>query len=201
MASESASDASADASAANAASLAFEKEKYDDWQDTYGSVQENLSNYYSTLTPEYYEAQGLEQFQKTQQDAMQGVREDLVRRGIADSGIAANIETTAALEAAESKATIRAQAPGIAASEQRQFLQIGLGQNPGASYGQVLSQQASQATSTAQAANQASGQATADAVRVVGTGLADYLNRPTTTPAVDSGGASANYTQDYSNIA
>lgn len=166
------------ASQAEAASLAFEQEKYDDWKDTYGSVQDNLSEYYGTLTPDYYEARGLEAFQQEQQQALEGVRTTLAQRGIEDSGIAAATEIAFAQEGAKERATIRAQAPSLAAEEQRSFLQVGLGQNPGESYSRALANKATSAAGRASGAQEASGQAISSAVTTIGTGLADYFNKP-----------------------
>ncbi len=178
MASRSANKASGRAAAGDEAALGFEQEKYDDWKETYGGIEANLSDYYNNLTPEYFEAQGLEAFQQEQQLALTNVRSTLAQRGITDSGIAAQAEIEFANKGATSRAQIRAQAPGVAASEQRQFLQIGLGQNPGASLSSTLSQQAQQANQRANASQQVAGQATSQAVQSVGTALSDYFNRP-----------------------
>ena len=107
-------------------SIAFERERYADWKSTYGGVEENLSDYFSNLTPDYYAAQGLEAFQTEQQAALDNVRATLAQRGIADSGIAAATEIAFAQEGAERRAEIRAQAPSLAREEQFRFLQAGL---------------------------------------------------------------------------
>lgn len=177
---------------ASQAQMAFEQQKYDDWQETYGPIQDNLANYYGSLTPEYYEAQGLEAFQQEQQAAMQSLEQSLAQRGIADSGIAAAAMTQIAQEGAENRATIRAAAPGIVADEQSRFLQMGLGQNPGASMSSALSQRSMQAGQAATAAQQAFGQSMQGAIKTVGTGLADYFRQPA--PAQPTGTASAGLT-------
>jgi len=182
MGSRASSKASDASSAASEAQIAFEREKYSDWKDTYGGIEDNLSEYYNSLTPDYYEARGLEAFQKEQQLALENVRSTLAQRGIEDSGIAAAAELAFAQEGAVQKANIRATAPSMAAEEQRSFLQIGLGQNPGESFSRTL---ADRATNKANAANQASqyaGQATGQAITAVGTGLSDYLNTRAAVP-------------------
>ena len=200
MTSKSAKDATKVASDASEASLAFERQKYDDFKLVYGDVQDNLSAYYNNLTPEYYEAQGLELFQQEHQDALEQARSSLAQRGIADSGIAAQLEISSAQEQAVQRSTIRQQAPGVVAAEKERFLQIGLGQNPGDSYSRVLSQQATSSAADARASEAAAGEATRAAVTTVGTGLSDYLNRPAAPPPppANAGAVSANYTRDYS---
>lgn len=189
ISSDAAGDASGDASKASEASMAFEQAKYDDWKDTYGTLQDNLADYYTTLTPEYYEVQGLQAFEQEQTLAFAQIESSLAQRGIQDSGIALATELAFASEGAAQRATIRTQAPAIAADEQSRFLRIGLGQNPGESYSRALSQRSTELSGIASAANVASQQATTSAITTVGTGLADYFNRPkpatatpTTTP-------------------
>lgn len=181
MASQSASKSAKSASQASAASIAFEREKYEDWKGTYGGIEENLSSYYNSLTPEFYEARGLEVFQQEQQLALEGVRSTLAQRGIEDSGIAAATEIAFAQEGAIKRADIRTNAPSIAAEEQRSFLQVGLGQNPGESYSRALSSKATTAGANARESSRAAGEAISSAVTTVGTGLADYFNRPEVT--------------------
>jgi hypothetical protein len=186
MSSNSASKAGKTASKADKAAMAFEQQKYDDWKATYGGVEDNLSKYYNSLTPDFYEAQGLEAFQKEQNIAMEKVKSSLAQRGIDDSGIAIATEAAMLGQEAEGRAHIRATAPSMAMEEQRGFLQVGLGQNPGSSLSQTLANRAQSANTTAQNANAAAGQAMGTAVTAVGTALGDYLNKPATptpTPA------------------
>lgn len=180
LASKGASDAADTAAQSSAEQIAFEREKYNDFKATYGGIEENLSEYYSTLTPEYYEARGLEAFQQEQQLELSNIKASLAQRGIEDSGIALATETAFAQQGATGRAKIRAEAPSVAAEEQRSFLQVGLGQNPGTSYSQALSDKARQTETASQAASQVAGQAVGTAITTVGTGLSDYLSRPTT---------------------
>ena len=195
LSSSSASDATGAASDAAEAQLNFERERYADWKDTYGTVENNLSSYFSTLTPEFYAAQGLENFEKEKNVALDRVRENFAQRGITDSGLAAATEVDFATSGAESRAKVRAEAPSVAREEQLRFLQVGLGLSPGSAYSSALSGEASRLSGEASAANLAAGEATSSAVKSVGTALADYFDRPvaqTTTQAPaapsDSGG-------------
>jgi hypothetical protein len=182
----SASKARKSADKANATSMAFEQQKYDDWQEMYGPIQTNLAEYYNNLTPEYYEAVGLENFAMEQEMAMTRLNENLAQRGIdPSSGIAASLTAQTELDAAEGRATIRRDAPRQAAEDKSRFLQIGLGQNPGSSLSSALSNQASSLQSRANAAEQSAGKAIGSAVTTIGTALADYTSTPATpaTPA------------------
>ena len=178
LGSRSASKATAASSASSAASLALEKKKYKDWKKTYGGVEENLSEYYNSVTPDYYEARGLEAFQKEQQFAIEQVNESFAQRGIEDSGIALASDISFAQEGATQRATIRTQAPALAAEEQLGFLQVGLGQNPGQSYSRSLAEKANRDAGAANQANAAAGRAVGNAVSTAGSALADYLATP-----------------------
>lgn len=159
-------------------SLGFEKDKYEDWKDVYGDVQSNLGTYYNTLTPEMYAVRGVEAFNKSNAIEMEKLNNTFVQRGLNTSGTKAAVLLASSLNAAEKKATIRSTADEVVAGEKSRFLQIGLGQNPGASYSQVLAQQAQQANMQARQDSVASAEATGTAVKVVGTALSDYYNKP-----------------------
>lgn len=203
MGAKSADKASERADDAAKKQLAFEQQRYDDWNATYGPIQDNLANYYSTLTPEYFETQNLEAYQQEHQDAVERIREDFAQRGISDSGLAADFEKEAEFERAQTRATIRAAAPGQAAEEKRQFLQVGLGQNPGQSVSSSMAQRASELSATSRQAQIAAGQGAQSAIQAVGTGIDAYINRPNdwTTPDVappapNAGAVSAIYPTD-----
>lgn len=179
IASSSASSARKSAARSEATQVAFAQEQYDDWQEVYGPIQTNLSTYYSSLSPEYYEVQGLEAFEKEQTRANTQLDETLAQRGITDSGIAAQIETEQALSSAETRAQIRTQAPAVAAEEKLRFLQVGLGQSPGAALSQTLAQRTASASERSLQSDIAAGQAAGSAVTAVGTALAGYTATPT----------------------
>lgn len=182
ISSRSADKASKRAADASDAQLAFEYEKYDDWMATYGPIQDNLANYYQNLTPEYYAAVGLEAFEQQQSASMRRVEENLAQRGLADSALSASIEAQSELDAAETRASIRRDAPAAVRQEQANFLAMGLGTNPANSVSQALVQQTSMANQYAQQAEIAAGQAMGSAVNTIGTAAADYFRQnPVTT--------------------
>ena len=121
-ASSSAKKAGKRADAANEERMAWEREQWQEWQDTYGNVEDHLSNYYETLSPTLRTVQGLEAFEKEKNIALTNLRENLDQRGIGTSGIEAQLETNVALNSAEERARIRANAPMEVAKEQSGFL-------------------------------------------------------------------------------
>lgn len=159
--------------------LAFEQQRYDDWQNVFGPVQDNLSKYYQSITPAYYEAAGLEAFQKERDQQLEQLRTNLAQRGLSTSGVMAAIERSSAIDTAQTRANIRREAPAKAAEEQGRFLQIGMGLNPGNSYAAALGQVAQQQQQNANLQQQAAGQAVGSAINTVGSALSDYLNKDT----------------------
>lgn len=173
--SKSASDASDRASkraeALSREQLEWEKEQYNEWKETYGDIEDNLADYYTNLTPELRTVQGLEAYEKKKNLAMDKLNENFAQRGISRSGIAAQTDTTFAIESAAERARIRAEAPMETAREQLAFLQVGLGQDPAGGVSGALSGRASEASQVARDTANAAGSATA-AMWQAGTNLA-----------------------------
>jgi len=144
--------------------LAFAEAQYQDWLDAFGSVQDNLSDYYNSLTPEFFEARNLEAFEKEKTRAMDNLRIGLEQRGIATSGLAADAEADIEFASASERAKIRAEAPMRVAQEQLGFLQTGLGVNPASSVQQVLSNQSVRTAKQADAARAEAADAASAAV-------------------------------------
>lgn len=172
MSSRASSKASQRAADAQNAQLSFDMERYDDWQNIFGGVQENLSNYYSSISPDYYVAAGLEAFEKEREAQMGKLNETLAQRGLSNSGLAATVATEDAISSAEARASIRREAPRQAREDQSRFLQIGMGQNPGSSVSSTLGGIAANAQTQANQASQAAGQAMSSAVSSTGKAIA-----------------------------
>lgn len=175
--SRSSSKASKQAADASQAQLEFEYEKYDDWKATYGAIQDNLANYYQNITPEYYAAIGLEAFEQQQQASMTRIEESLAQRGLSDSPLAASIEAQSELDAAETRASIRRDAPAQARQEQSNFLAMGLGANPANSVSNALAQKANYAQNYATQSEMAAGRAWGNTFSTIGTAAADYFRQ------------------------
>lgn len=190
---------SADAATdANKASLGFEKQKYADWQAVYGDMQKNLGSYYNTLTPDTYAARGIQEFKKSNEAELEKINTTLAQKGLLNSGTEAAVVLASGLNAAEKKAEIRSTADEVVAAEKSRFLQIGLGQNPGASYSQVLANQATQANNRAAQDSATAGKAIGTAVTTIGTALDDYYNKPTTNSPTYIGDVPASTTGNIS---
>lgn len=154
-----------DQQAAEAASLAFQKEQYDRWKGIYGDLEENLGEFYQGLTPDYIAAQGLQEEQKAFQKTMTQVSESLKQMGVSE-GAQADIMARAEIENAQAKAKIRAEAPYKTAELQQSFLALGAG---GAEqYGQALETAAQTAGQTELALSQQAGAESADAFSAAG---------------------------------
>lgn len=168
MSSRASSKASQRAADAQNAQLSFDMERYDDWQNIFGGVQENLSSYYNSISPDYYVAAGLEAFEKEREAQMGKLNETLAQRGLSNSGLAATVATENAISSAEARASIRREAPRQAREDQSRFLQIGMGQNPGSSISSTLGNIATNAQTQANQASQAAGQAMSSAISTTG---------------------------------
>lgn len=172
ISSQASSKASKRAADAQDAQLSFDMERYDDWQNIFGGVQENLANYYNSISPDYYVAAGLEAFEKEREAQMGKLNETLAQRGLSNSGLAATVATENAISSAEARASIRREAPRQAREDQSRFLQIGMGQNPGSSVSSTLGSIATNAQTQANQASQAAGQAMSSAVSSTGKAIA-----------------------------
>lgn len=159
---------------AQGAQLEFDMQRYDDWQNIFGGLQENLSNYYNSISPDYYTAAGLEAFEQEREAQMTRLNETLAQRGLQNSGLAATAKREDAISSAEARASIRREAPRQAREDQSRFLQIGMGQNPGSSVSSTLGNIAANATNNANAASTAAGQAVGQAISSVGKAFSDY---------------------------
>lgn len=208
-ASSNASDAAAAqtqaSSQATAAQLEFNKQQYADWKNTFGDISENLSKYYQSLTPAHIESAGLQNVNQAYAAAATKIDQSLAQRGITGSGIQAQAIVDTNTKLAESQATIRAQAPLIAAQEQSKFLALGLGQGSTAVAGvnQAYNNQANQASLLANTYTQQStaygntaGQAVSSGINGVMTYNAQQQNNALLQTALGSNNSALNYSVD-----
>lgn len=103
------------------AQLAFQKEQYDDWQNVYGPVRENLSNFYQDLTPETFTASGLAQISEQYEATQVQYERQFAQRGI-DSPAQDLMQQQASLSAGKAKAELRHSAPLQLAQAEQSFL-------------------------------------------------------------------------------
>jgi len=174
----------------DAAQLAFAQQQYDDWQATYGPIEDQLAKYYETLTPSFRITQGLEAHEKEMDRMRTNVRETLDQRGIGTSGIAGQAELEMGVSSAEERARIRAAAPMEVAREKLGFLNTGLGQNPNSSMDNALAAQSARYGQNEQIAGRNAGVATNALINsgtnLVQAGFNAWMNRPTTTSGANT---------------
>lgn len=177
-ASSAANNATAAASQASAEQIAFAREQYDDWKATFGDVQDNLSAYYKSLTPDTIQAQGSQAIKQQYTAASQQLTQSLAQRGISGSGLEAQVMTDLATKQAQDQATLRVQAPMMAAQEKMKFLSLGLGQGQLATQGisGALQSQAGLATQQAGMYNQQAAQASQGIGASLSGGINSYLS-------------------------
>lgn len=203
ISSSASSKASKRAAASDAEATDFAKQQYQDWQSVYGPIQDNLSSYYSNLSSDYYEATGLEAFNKEQQSAMEDVDASLAQRGLSNSGIATSIKSIADLTAASSRAKIRRDAPAQVAAQQQGFLQVGMGSDPTANMQNTLNTNSANAANTANSASAAAAKATGTAVSSLGSLIQTGLSSSNsgTTASSNFGATPATSSYSYQNWA
>lgn len=181
--------ASADASSAlqydiSMQQLEFQQQRYSDWENIFGPVQENLSRYYKNLSSDSIASLGIQNIEQSYVQSRQNLDTQLAKRGISNSGATAagltSLENTRML----GKAEARTNAPQQAAQQQLGFLNAGLGLQSGLQQGistaygdqmNILGKQSS--TSLAQATNYSNqaAQGYAGIGSSVGQGINSYM--------------------------
>lgn len=160
--------------------LGFAQRQYDDWQQIYGPIQENLSSFYSSLNADTFAAAGIESLETDFTNTMTRMQESFAQRGIDTSGISAGIERSNSIDLAKAKSEVRRNAPLQVAQMQQGFLQVGMGNNPSNNMQQTLSNNANRAYANSQQANAAFGQSVG---QLVNYGINQYGSNTT---ALDS---------------
>lgn len=108
--------------------MTFQQEEYQWWKDIYGTLQENLGDYYNNLDGDKLASLGLENQQIEFQKAEKAIQENYAQRGLADSGMAIADASKAELYNASARAGIRTSADDMANQQKMQFLSMGINQ-------------------------------------------------------------------------
>ena len=176
-ANDAAEQAAKASAAAAAAQLAFSKEQYADWKDTFGDISENLSNFYSNLTPAHYEASGVQNLKETYAAAIKNIDQALAQRGISGSGLQAQAMTDLASSEAKAEAEVRALAPYAVAQQQMGFLSLGMnqGQNAVNAVNSAYSQQSQNFTNQANQQTAIASQAAQAVGSSLSSGISSYM--------------------------
>jgi len=104
------------------------KEFLSDWESIYGGIEDNLSSFFSSLTPERFVALGLQNLQKEFQITRQRLGAEFAQRGISGSGIEISTDILLEAQRAKGRAQIRTDAPFKVAEATSKFLALGIGQ-------------------------------------------------------------------------
>lgn len=158
--------------------LDFARAQYKDWQSIYGPVQDNLSNYYSNLTPEYYERQGLQAFAQERNNELSDL-DTMIRQENLTGSAASELLRNESITNATGRASIRANSAANVANQQQAFLSIGLGSTAATNYQSQLNSNTSyalqQAAATAQAKAQTASAITTGVGSLLQTGIKSYF--------------------------
>ena len=172
--------------------LDFNKQQYDDWNAIFGDTQKTLASYYNTLSPEFFASTGLQNIEQEYTRSRMQLDANLAKRGISNSGVAADDFST--LEAARmmGRADVRNKAEPQVRAEQMNFLAVGKGQqsqlqaNMNSAYGNIANAYGNQASTQYGLANQytqQANQAYAGVGQSIGSGINAYMMHNATSGA------------------
>ena len=172
--------------------LDFNKQQYDDWNAIFGDTQKTLASYYNTLSPEFFASTGLQNIEQEYTRSRMQLDANLAKRGISNSGVAADDFST--LEAARmiGRADVRNKAETQVRAEQINFLAVGKGQqsqlqaNMNSAYGNIANAYGNQASTQYGLANQytqQANQAYAGVGQSIGSGINAYMMHNATSGA------------------
>src|SRR5574343_225845 len=145
----------------------LDRERYDEryakLESIFGPIEENLGNFYNSLTPETFIAAGIHEVNESFTQARQTFNTALAQKKLSKSGMAVAGMKDIAMEEAKAKAGIRREAPFKVAEAKQSFLQSrgSAGQPPGPvdtsgvnnSYANMATALTNQSNNAANAAN------------------------------------------------
>ena len=108
--------------------LAMAKADRARYEDIYGSLERNMADYYTQLSPSKRAAVGLTRYETEFQDAKKNYTANMAQRGLSGSGIEAEGNMRMNMQAASDKTNIVNDAETNVRNEQLGFLGVGLGQ-------------------------------------------------------------------------
>ena len=161
--------------------LDFQKKQYEDWENIFGPIQDNLSSYYKNMSPDSIASLGIQNIEQSYTQSRQNLDTQLAKRGITNSGATAAGLTQLESSRMLGKAEVRTNAPQQVANQQLGFLSAGLGLQSGLQQGisGAMSNQMNmfgqQATNQQGMANQYSNQA-AQAYSGIGSSIGQGVN-------------------------
>jgi len=168
--------------------LAFQKQQYQDWQDVYGPIEDNLAEFYQNYDADQITSLGLQNIEQEYNASKSSLLKEMAQRGLDTSGLTAAGLTQLEASKASERANVRSQAPLQAAQAQQSFLGMGLGLESSLQQGvsgayqsqqSIYSQQAQLQGQQAAVAAQGVGQA----IGSIGTGIGTYAQIQANQPA------------------
>jgi len=108
--------------------MAYQQELRSQWDQTFGSVERNLSDYYNNLSPEKLTTAGVQANQESFQAVQKQLQQTLAQRGISGTGVEAQGLTQLAVSQAQQDANVRVNAPQQVAQQQQGFYSLGIPQ-------------------------------------------------------------------------
>lgn len=139
--------------------LDLTKQRLAQWQNLYGGIEKNLSDFYTYLSVDEFRSRGLEAYQTEFQKQRDQLTETFAQIGY-DSGVQADVFAKQDIQSAEAKSKISRDAPFQLAEAKQNFLQLGMGrraeiegsqQNAATNVSTILSNQSNQAAASADA--------------------------------------------------
>lgn len=92
------------------------------WENVFGSIRDNLSNYYKNLDAESLAAKNIQNLEMEYNRASKEVNQELARRGLVGSGADVSANTSLASNLATRRAEARTNAPAQVAQQQLGYL-------------------------------------------------------------------------------
>lgn len=104
----------------------------DDWEGSFGGIQDNLSDYYSNLDPDKFAMSSKAEFTQNMNKQMSQFNETMAASGLQSAGMKAQAAKEAAFKTAETYSQIDINAPEQVNQMKQGFLQYGDSQRAGA---------------------------------------------------------------------
>jgi len=100
----------------------------DDWEGTFGGIQDNLSDYYSNLDPDKFSTQNKSAYKQNMDKQMAQFNESMAATGLQSAGMKQQAQQEAAFQTAEANANYDIMAPEQVNQMQQSFVNSGEGQ-------------------------------------------------------------------------
>lgn len=175
--------------------LQLYKDELDNFQSVFGSVEQNLKNYYNSLSPDSVAAKDIQNLEVEFNRVNTQLNQQLAQRGLSNSGAAAAANTALASNLATSRAEARSNASQKVANQQLGWYSLGTQQKHAAlaglsgAYGQAMQGQSNLASVYGQQASNAANAATQSFANI-GSTITNAIGTSIVANALNGGGSS-----------